>query len=42
MLVRMHEESALSIRALRELMGDRRGKFRISPEQFKPKDSAKG
>ena len=41
MLIRMHEESGLSIRELRELMGDRRGKFRIGPEQFKPKDSAK-
>lgn len=37
-LIRMHEVSDLSIRELRELMGDRRGKFRISPEQFKPKE----
>lgn len=37
MLIRMHEVSDLSIRDLRELMGDRRAKFRISPEQFKPK-----
>lgn len=41
-LIRMHEESELGIRELRELMGDPRGKFRMSPEQFKPKDSAKG
>lgn len=37
-LIRMHEVSNLSIHELRELMGDRRGKFRISPEQFKPKE----
>lgn len=37
LLIRMHEVSDLSIRDLRELMGDRRDKFRISPEQFKPK-----
>lgn len=37
-LIRMHEVSDLSIHELRELMGDRRGKFRISPEQFKPKE----
>jgi hypothetical protein len=34
----MHEVSDLSIRDLRYLMGDRRAKFRISDEQFKPKD----
>jgi len=33
----MHEVSELSIRELRELMGDRREKFRISDKQFKPK-----
>ncbi|HEY8099219.1 MAG TPA: hypothetical protein VIF82_00550 [Burkholderiaceae bacterium] len=37
MLIRMHEVSDLSIKELRDLMGDRRDKFRISPEQFKPK-----
>ncbi|MBC7500909.1 MAG: hypothetical protein H7315_10480 [Herminiimonas sp.] len=37
LLLRMHEMSALSIRDLRNIMGDRRRKFRISPEQFKPK-----
>lgn len=30
MLIRMHEESGLSIRELRDLMGDRRGRLRIS------------
>ena len=37
MLIRMHEISDISIRELRDLMGDRRDKHRISPEQFKPK-----
>jgi hypothetical protein len=37
LLIRMHEVSKLSIRDLRELMGDRRNKFRISDKQFKPK-----
>jgi len=36
-LIRMHEVSQLSIKELRELMGDRRNKFRISEKQFKPK-----
>lgn len=39
LLIRMHEVSDLSIRELRQLMGDRREKFRISPEQFKPKNN---
>lgn len=38
LLIRMHEVSALSIKDLRVLMGDRRDKFRISDKQFKPKD----
>ena len=38
MLIRMHEISDISIAELRELMGDRREKFRISPEQFRPKE----
>lgn len=42
LLIRMHEVSDLSIRDLRNLMGDRREKFRISDKQFKPKDSADG
>ena len=37
LLIRMHEVSALSIAELRQLMGDRRGKFRISDKHFKPK-----
>jgi hypothetical protein len=37
LLIRMHEVTDLSIEELRELMGDRRGKFRISDKQFKPK-----
>src|SRR5919199_560293 len=40
LLIRMHEVSDLSIRELRALMGDRREKFRMSPEHFKPKGSA--
>ncbi len=39
MLIRMHEISDMSIAELRELMGDRREKFRISPEQFRPKEA---
>lgn len=37
MLIRMHEESQLTIAELRFLLGDRRKKFRISDKQFKPK-----
>ncbi|MFZ6773569.1 hypothetical protein ACO0LB_12715 [Undibacterium sp. SXout7W] len=37
LLIRMHEISDLSIKELRNLMGDRREKFRISDAQFKPK-----
>lgn len=37
LLIRMHEVTDLSIKELRELMGDRRNKFRISDKQFKPK-----
>lgn len=37
LLIRMHEVSDLSITDLRQLMGDRRNKFRISDKQFKPK-----
>src|SRR5438270_11816083 len=39
LLIRMHEVCGLSIGDLRELLGDRRGKFRISDKQFKPKSS---
>ncbi|MDO8714003.1 MAG: hypothetical protein Q7K13_05940 [Polynucleobacter sp.] len=37
LLIRMHEVTDLSIKDLRDLMGDRRAKFRISDQQFKPK-----
>ena len=37
LLIRMQEISNLSIKELREMMGDRRNKFRISDKQFKPK-----
>jgi hypothetical protein len=37
MLIRMHEVTDLSIRELRDLMGDRRAKYRISDIQGKPK-----
>jgi hypothetical protein len=39
LLIRMHEISAVSIKDLRGLMGDRRDKFRISDKQFKPKEA---
>ncbi len=41
LLIRMHEVSGLTIRELRQLMGDRRAKFRISDKQFKPKTQKK-
>src|SRR5690606_15898974 len=37
LLIRMHEVSNLSIQELRALLGDRRNKFRISEQHFKPK-----
>ena len=37
LFIRMHEVSALTIAELRHLMGDQRGKFRISDKHFKPK-----
>jgi hypothetical protein len=36
LLIRMHEVSHLSIEDLRACMGDRRTKYRMSPQQFKP------
>ncbi len=39
LLIRMHEVSALTIAELRQLMGDRRGKFRISDKHFKPREA---
>ncbi|GAB3546513.1 hypothetical protein GCM10027343_24380 [Noviherbaspirillum agri] len=40
MLIRMHEETGLNIRELRELMGDRRNKLRISNVEGMPKESS--
>jgi plasmid maintenance system antidote protein VapI len=37
LLIRMHEVTDLSISELRGLLGDRRNKFRISEQHFKPK-----
>lgn len=39
LLIRMHEVSNMPIRELRDLMGDRRQKYRISLVQGKPKES---
>ncbi|MBK4736130.1 hypothetical protein [Noviherbaspirillum pedocola] len=39
MLIRMHEVSNLPIRELRDLMGDRRQKYRLSDAQGKPKEA---
>ena len=36
LLIRMHEVSGLSIRDLRDLMGDRRAKYRMSDASFRP------
>jgi plasmid maintenance system antidote protein VapI len=40
MLIRMHEVCGMSIGELRELMGDRRSKYRISDVQGKPKSAS--
>ncbi|MCU6434400.1 hypothetical protein LPB67_11510 [Undibacterium sp. Jales W-56] len=40
LLIRMHEISEYSIKDLRAFMGDRRTKFRISPQHFKPKPAS--
>jgi hypothetical protein len=37
MLIRMHEVSDLSVAELRDLLGDRRQKYRVSDVQGKPK-----
>ena len=37
LLIRMHEVTDMSIRYLRDLMGDRRMKYRLSDAQGKPK-----
>lgn len=39
MLIRMHEETGLSIRELRDLMGDRRKRLRISDTDGRPQGS---
>jgi hypothetical protein len=38
LLIRMHEVTDLPVHELRELMGDRRQKYRISDMQGKPKE----
>ena len=40
MLIRMHEETGLNIRELRDLMGDRRNRLRISNVEGMPKDAS--
>lgn len=40
MLIRMHEETNLNIKELRELMGDRRNRMRISNVDGMPKNGA--
>jgi hypothetical protein len=35
----MHEVSTMSVRELRDLMGDRRTKYRLSDAQGKPKST---
>ncbi|NEX60479.1 hypothetical protein [Noviherbaspirillum galbum] len=40
LLIRMHETTGMSIRELRDLMGDRRTKYRLSDAQGKPKPDA--
>lgn len=37
LLIRIHETTGMSIRELRDLMGDRRTKYRLSDAQGKPK-----
>jgi plasmid maintenance system antidote protein VapI len=40
MLIRLHEVSDLSVAELRELLGDRRQKYRLSAVQGKPKQAS--
>jgi hypothetical protein len=42
LLIRMHEVSDLSVAELRELLGDRRGKYRVGGAQGKPKPNSSG
>lgn len=39
MLIRMHEETGLTIRELRDLMGDRRRNYRFGDTQGKPREN---
>lgn len=39
LLIRMHEVSGLPVRELRNLMGDRRQKYRVGLVQGKPRES---
>ncbi len=39
-LIRMHELTGMPIRDLRDLMGDRRAKYRMSPMRGKPNNEA--
>ncbi len=41
-LLRMHEASGIAIRELRDLMGDRRNRMRMSPQEFRPKTGEQG
>lgn len=40
LLLRMHETTGISVRELRDLMGDRRTKYRLSSAQGRPKQEA--
>ena len=40
-LIRMHEVTSLSVRQLRDMMGDRRSKYRLSDAQGRPKPEVK-
>lgn len=42
LLIRMHEVTDIGIRDLRDLMGDRRTKYRISDAQGRPKQDDRG
>ncbi len=41
MLIRMHECTGMSVRELRDLMGDRRTKYRLSDAQGRPNQADK-
>ena len=42
LLIRMHEVTGMSIRDLRDLMGDRRTNYRLSDAQGRPKSVEQG